>query len=233
MPYTYATLDGYALESLKGKGEIELVCEQCGKIFSRRKCDAVLVLKKRPWNRTYCSKTCQNEGMRSYKSLQCAQCGKSFERRAHNTHRNKSGRNFCCRLCSVIYGNQNKTTGTRRSKLEIWLADKLPKHYPNLAFLFNGREAIGSELDILVPSLNLAFELNGIFHYEPVYGSDKLNQIQNNDRRKFAACHERGISLCILDVSSIRRVTDKRAQVYLDIIISLIDERLKSHSTVS
>ena len=43
-------------------------------------------------------------------------------------------------------------------------------------------EAINSELDVYVPSLNLAFELNGIFHYEPIYGEKKLNQILSKYR---------------------------------------------------
>lgn len=71
---------------------------------------------------------------------------------------------------------------------------------------------------IYFPSLKLAFELNGIFHYEPIYGSDKLSSIQNNDHRKFAACHEAGISLCIIDTSKQTYFKPKSSQRFLDII---------------
>ena len=76
--------------------------------------------------------------------------------------------------------------------------------YPNLEIHYNRKDAINSELDIYIPELELAFELNGIFHYEPIYGAEKLQQIQNNDDRKFQACLEKGISLCIIDTSSLK-----------------------------
>ena len=79
------------------------------------------------------------------------------------------------------------------------------------------------ELDVLIPSLNLAFELNGIFHYEPIYGSDKLSSIKNNDERKFQACLEKGIELVIIDTSSQVYFKEKTSQKYFDIIENIID----------
>jgi len=72
----------------------------------------------------------------------------------------------------------------------------------------------------------LAFELNGIFHYEPIYGQNKLNQIQNNDNRKFQACLENNIELCIIDTSSQTYFKPKTAQKFLDIITNLINNKI-------
>ena len=72
----------------------------------------------------------------------------------------------------------------------------------------------------------LAFELNGIFHYEPIYGEKKLNQIQNNDTRKFQACLEKGIEMCMIDVSSLSYFKPANAKKYLDIVCGLIDMKM-------
>jgi len=102
----------------------------------------------------------------------------------------------------------------------------LVSKYSNLDFDFNGKKAIQSELDIYIPSLKLAFEINGIFHYEPIYGQDKLDRTVSNDQRKFAACSENGISLCIIDTSGLSYFKPKKAQKFLDIITRIIDQTL-------
>jgi len=79
-----------------------------------------------------------------------------------------------------------------------------------------------TELDIYIPSLKIAFELNGIFHYEPVFGQGKLDRIRSNDERKFAACTEKGIGLCVLDVSKISYFKERTAQPFLNIIERII-----------
>jgi len=89
----------------------------------------------------------------------------------------KTNNHFCSRSCAATYNNTHKNTGTKISKLEIWLQTKLTEQYPNLEIHYNRKDTINSELDIYIPSLKLAFELNGIFHYEPIYAEDKLNQI--------------------------------------------------------
>ena len=140
--------------------------------------------------------------------------------------RSKSGNYFCSRSCSASFNNKNKTTGTRRSKLEAYIEEQLIELYPDLDLIFNGKEAIGSELDIHIPSLNLAFELNGIFHYEPIYGTDKLQQIQENDASKTKACHDAKIDLCIIDTSLQKRFSTKSSKKYIDIILKIIEERV-------
>lgn len=156
--------------------------------------------------------------------LKCDQCGEEFRRGPAEI--SKSLKHFCSSSCSATYNNTHKTTGTRKSKLESYLETKLPEIYLNQEFHFNRKDAINSELDIYLPKLKLAFELNGIFHYEAIYGENKLNQIQNNDGRKFQACLEKGIELCIIDTSQLKHFNLPKAQKYLSIICKIIDQKL-------
>lgn len=133
---------------------------------------------------------------------------------------------FCNHSCSATYNNTHKTKGYRRSKLEIYIENQLKLIFPDIIFEFNQKGAINSELDIYIPSLKLAFELNGIFHYEPIYGADKLSQIQNNDNRKFQACLERGIELCIIDTSTYSYFKEQTAKKYLEIVLNIIRSKL-------
>jgi len=153
----------------------------------------------------------------------CAECNKKFHKKLNQI--NKTNNNFCSQSCAAIYNNAHKKHGTRRSKLEKYLEEELTKLYPNLEIHFNRKDAINSELDIYIPSLSLAFELNGIFHYEPIYGQDKLASIQNNDNRKFQACLENNIELCIIDTSSQKRFTEKSSNKFLSIITNVIKQK--------
>jgi hypothetical protein len=168
----------------------------------------------------YCSRKCQ----RTEQLVSCNYCKKEFYK--HPNQIKKSPNHFCSKSCAVTYHNTHKTYGTRRSKLEIYLEEQLTLMYPDLHIDYNKTEAINSELDIYIPSLNLAFELNGIFHYEPIYGQKKLNQTQNNDQRKFQACIEKNISLCIIDVSGLNYFKPDKANKFLNIITDIINKKV-------
>jgi hypothetical protein len=155
----------------------------------------------------------------------CNQCGKDIVRNIAEI--NKSKNHFCSRSCSATYNNTHKKTGNRRSKLEVWLEEELGHLFPNLNILYNEKKAINSELDILIPEFNLAFELNGIFHYEPIFGESKLSKIKNNDLRKMQACLENNIELCIIDASSLKYFKPENAQKYLDIVVKIIEKKIK------
>ena len=156
--------------------------------------------------------------------VNCKNCDFKFEK--SYSDRKKTPNHFCSHSCTATYNNKNKTTGYRRSKLEVWLEEQLTNLYPSLPIDYNKKTAIGSELDIYIPTLNLAIEINGIFHYEPIYGVDKLNKVQHNDKSKSLSCHESKIDLCIIDSSSQKYVKPSTSKKYLDIITKIINERI-------
>ena len=162
--------------------------------------------------------------------MPCGHCGKNIFKINRDIRRAKNKLNFCSYSCSATYHNTHKKYGTKRSKLEVWLEEQLIIIYPNLEIKYNCVDIINSELDFFIPSINLAFELNGIFHYEPIFGADKLQQTKNNDERKFQACLEHGIELCIIDVSSFISFKPQKAGIYLDIFKSIIDTKLAKFS---
>lgn len=203
----------------KKQSYIQLKCDLCKMIFIRKQYDFSSKTKKFPDRKCFCSKTCQNKSQQTLKNTFCAQCKKPITRIPSQM---KGFNNFCTQSCAATYNNTHKKYGMRRSKLEMYLEKELVNLYPALEFHFNRKDAINSELDIYIPSLKLAFELNGIFHYEPIFGADQLNKIQNNDQRKFQACLENGIELCIIDSSKFAKFKENEAKKFLDIIGNII-----------
>lgn len=195
-------------------------CTYCNKLF-------YLHRNSKGFINHFCSILCMkkyrkiNQNTTRYK---CSNCTKKFYRFPSQVK--DINKLFCCQSCAGKYNSSHRTKGNTRSKLEIWLEIELIKIYPKLNIHFNRKDAIMSELDIYIPSLELAFELNGIFHYEPIFGQEKLNSIKSNDNRKFQACLEHGIELCIIDTTDIKYLKDHKCQKYLDIIRSIIDSKI-------
>ena len=212
-------------DSANTQTRLPLECYYCSNLFTFRKKDILETfnpnLKK---TGEFCSRKCKCLYKGQSIKTKCLNCDKEVIKSLSELKKHPN--TFCNSSCAATYNNKNKTTGNRRSKLEIWLEEQLTQFYPDLPIDFNKKSAIGSELDIYIPSLNLGIELNGIFHYEPIYGTNKLDQIQNNDKSKSLACHEAKIDLCIIDTSGQTYVKPSTSQKYLDIIINIINERL-------
>jgi hypothetical protein len=207
----------------KLKDKLPLECYECKCTFFSTK-QAIYSKKSRNGKGPmYCSNVCSNIPRTKKEIIKCKCCNISVYKTLAQIKKYKN--HFCSKSCAATFNNTHKTHGTRRSKLEKYLEEQLITLYPNLQFDFNKKEAINSELDIYIPSLKLAFELNGIYHYEPIHGQDKLDQIQNNDHRKFQACAESSISLCVIDTSKINYFKPEKANSFLNIIISIIENK--------
>lgn len=221
-PYTE-----FELKSNKSIKNIPCECYTCNNIFYTNRGKALKHFNKsRSQAIKYCSKNCQSIGQIKSKEVVCKECNKKFIKTPSEIK--KTTNHFCTHSCAATYNNTHKTKGYRRSKLEVYLEKELLLLYPDIEFHFNRKDAINSELDIYIPSLRLSFELNGIFHYEPIYGQSQLEKIKNNDNRKFQACLERNIELCIIDSSKLSYFKESNAKPYLDIIVDIINKKLIS-----
>jgi len=212
-------------KAAKPKQPLPLQCLHCAKTFYRTK-QRIRIALNPFWG--YKAKFCSHKCQRTHECppviVSCKQCHKTFKKLPCDIKATKH--NFCSRSCAAKYNNAHKTKGTRVSKLEVWLSKQLPSLYPNLEFHFNRKDAINGELDIFIPSLKLAFELNGVFHFIPVFGQDKLAKMQNNDFRKVQACLEHNIELCIIDVSTQKYFKEQTSMKFLAIIQNIINAKL-------
>jgi len=207
-------------ENAKTTDKLCLKCYTCGKTFKVYKRIILEALRHNKGSCKFCSQKCKT----SKQDVRCNNCNKEFKKLPNQIK--KTNNNFCSQSCAATYNNKHKSHGTRRSKLEIYLEEQLIKLYPNLEFHFNRKDTINSELDIYIPSFKLAIELNGIFHYEPIFGDEKLQKIQNNDDRKFQACLEKKIELVLIDISSQKYFKSKSSQKFLNIITEIISKKL-------
>lgn len=132
---------------------------------------------------------------------------------------------FCNSSCSASHTNKHKTYGIRRSKLEIFIENQLKIDFPNLNIMFNEKTVINSELDIYFPDLKIAIEINGIFHYEPIFGEGTFEKIKNNDNQKIINCYENDIELIIINTSK-HSNTSKNREQYYNPIKEIIDHNI-------
>ena len=213
-------------DTAKCRDKLLLECEHCHGPFYKSKNRIQATIKNDDGKCKFCSPLCLSQEFEDSPSITCEQCGATVKKIKSQIKQTKH--NFCCKSCAAKYNNAHKTKGTRVSKLERWLAEQLVVLYPGFEFHFNRRDAINGELDIYIPSLKLGFELNGIFHYEPIYGPEKLGRIQSNDERKILACAERGIELCVIDTYSVSYFKPTKAQMFLGIITGIIRSKISS-----
>lgn len=205
-------------ENIKGSYLIPLTCSICQNEYTRSK-----TLIKQTFNRhgTFpiaCSKKCL--GIKKSKegtvNVKCKTCNTLFLKDVKRVDLNPN--HFCSKSCSATFNNKNKTYGTRRSKLENYLEEQLTVLYPNIEILYSSKTIINSELDIYIPSLKLAFEIQGIFHYEPIFGQEKLSQIKKNDLEKIQKCNKLGIKLVHVDTRNQKSFSIKSSKEYLSIL---------------
>ena len=213
-------------ESTSSREKLPLKCVHCGDEFHLAK-NLIQLADANTSRHTadFCSRKCANNYRVPPTYVSCKQCEKEFKKRPSDIKKSKSGNHFCSKSCAGTWNNKHRKHGSRRSKLEIWIEARLTTEYKDWEIHFNRKDAIGSELDIYIPHLSLAFELNGIFHYEPIFGEDKLKKIQNNDERKFQACLEKNIELVLIDASNFKNFKENKALKYLNIITEIVDKK--------
>lgn len=162
---------------------------------------------------TYCSRQCFIESVSKPKK-ECKNCGRQLT--------GKWAMDFCSRSCSASFNNKKRDYGYRRSKLEKYIEKEITSN-TNTEVKFNDKSIIGSELDIYIPSKKLAIELNGIFHYEPVFGQQKFESIQRNDAEKKKRCKELDITLIEINTTEQKQFSIKSSKKFLKQVLDLIE----------
>ena len=139
----------------------------------------------------------------------------------------KSGKVYCSSSCAASFNNTQKRK-SRRSKCEKMLFDMLINHFKNISITPNDKNMLsGLEVDIAIPSLKLAIEWNGIVHFKPIYGYEKLNKIKTLDAKKIQLANEKGINLIVIpDLVSSKAYVSEAFHAIRNIIENLNSEKM-------
>jgi len=216
-------------QNAKSNDFLKLQCEnkRCNSIFlKKKKYINQFFSGKEPTSCRFCARRCMVKG-NPPKKVKCLTCNSSFYKKP--AEMKKGNNDFCSRSCAATYNNKNKKSGTRRSKFEIYCEKILNKKYPSLEILYNKKKTIGSELDIYIPQFKLAIEISGIFHFKPIYGRKKFDQIKANDLLKQQKCEAKNISLCVVDISKISYCVNKNFIPKVNEIIDIINKYNSKH----
>jgi hypothetical protein len=169
----------------------------------------------------YCSRSCKAAGSRRRQTATCAVCGKTITRLLSQVKKSKSGKIFCSPKCGTIWSNWTGPKFKDRSILEKSIEEGLRKLFPETKIHFGDKSPIDGSVDIWIPDLNLAIEINGPHHYEPIRGniSAYLSTVKN-DLRKIRLSQAAGIKLYVLNA---RKLKGKKAfRLYFPQIAKLI-----------
>lgn len=168
------------------------------------------------FNKKHCDLCWNNRKNKYFK--RCNNCGTDYLA-------NKSNSKFCSGSCRSIklklHLNAHTRSGLSRSSVEKIMEERLLSDFNNINFLFNDIDTIGSELDIFIKDFKIAIELNGIFHYKPIYGHKTLDRIQKNDTKKRLLCEENGIKLYSINIGQ-KRASKKNLEIIYNQIKDII-----------
>lgn len=203
-------IDSEQLRETKSRDKVPLMCALCQGVFFKPKNEIQRVIKGNYHGSCdFCSRKCTMDSRKKREFVKCTECNASFEKTLGRITNN----NFCSQHCHGVFYQKNKKTGFRQSKAELFLIQLISSEFPNLRIEESNRKFIGLELDILIPDIKTAIEINGIVHFLPIYGSDKLNRIQVNDQNKEKLIKEKSFQLISLDISKLK--TEKEMNAFL------------------
>lgn len=121
---------------------------------------------------------------------------------------------------SILKKNQQSHSITFRnnrfgpSQMELDLGDYIHQIYPNLTLIKGDVDVIGSELDILIPEKNIAFEFDGTWWHR----AEKVGQ--NYHLNKTNLCYDKNVGL--IHISSEDWIYDNLNT--LDLVKSVLDD---------
>ena len=134
--------------------KIQVECLACGIDFYKKPS----LIKRTSSN--FCSQECKWKHQNRKVEVKCLNCNKFFLKKHDQIQ--KKPRHCCSAYCFKMLAKFKKNWGSNRSKLEIYVEKRLTEELI-LNISYNDT-SIGYELDIYLPELNFAIELNGITH---------------------------------------------------------------------
>lgn len=165
--------------------------------------------KKNPYKKKQIIKNLIEKNTKPKVEFVCPVCGKIIMM----TENQFKKRKYCGGTCRNKINNK-QIFGTR-SKAEIYLENRLTKEFQNLHIIYNDREILnGKELDVFIPSLKLAIEWNGIYHFKKIRDDGFFEKTKMKDNQKIEECLELGIELYVIkdltsDKKFIKEETEK------------------------
>lgn len=175
--------------------EYKFICDHCKRESSKHPRQQAKYKKRK---HEFCSKECSKLFKTTAITKPCGWCNSPTTRVRAEFESSKSGLIFCSKSCACSYNNTRKRK-SRRSKCEDLLFTLLEEKYPNFEIIPNDKELLdGYEVDISIPELKLAIEWNGIVHFKPIYGKQKLQKIQSRDAEKLKIANDKNINLIVI-----------------------------------
>lgn len=206
------------LSTYKSRHPVPLRCENCNITFYKPKNDILTSLKgNSQFALRFCSLKCSYEKRtkENHIEIACENCKKLVIKQKSWLKKNKY--NFCSRSCSATYQNTHSTLrNIRKSKAETYLSELIRRDFEHLEVRENVRDILpsGFELDLYLPLLNLAIELNGPLHFFPIHGQSKLDSTRDKDIKKQVEAQTIGCNLIVLDISHFKYL--KETKTFLD-----------------